>query len=156
MSLAVLALAPRVLSGQQAAIIARGAAMVPVVVHEIQDPATGARWLLERDPAHPAGPGRLVEVSSSQKVATAATETAPVIHAGDRVVVEQHTEVADGRFEATALGSAAKGAVLRVRMRSMGEAGGLVVLVHAIDAGRAELAAPHVATSAGAEMGNRE
>jgi len=50
--------------GRRAAIFSSGEA-TPLatessqIVREIDDPHLGTRWLLMRDPVHPAGPGRL-------------------------------------------------------------------------------------------------
>ncbi len=123
-----------------------------VVVREIDDPATGKRWLLEFDPAHPGGPGRLVLASESAAVPgkRQAKINAPVsslptavpspvkaiIRAGDRLVVEQNTRVIEARLEAVALAPARKGATFQARL----EIGGKVVRAVAIAPGRASLA----------------
>jgi flagella basal body P-ring formation protein FlgA len=60
----------------------------------------------------------------------------PVIHAGEALVLEEHTEVADARLEAVALESAVIGAKFRARLRI----GGKVVRVVAQAAGRASIA----------------
>lgn len=111
---------------------------------EIDDQQTGARWLLTRDRTHPGGPGKLVLLqgrnSDARLLGNAnanAALTAPVIHAGDALVVEEHTAVVDARLEAVALGAAAEGGELKARL----QIGGKVVLVMAIAAGRAELQA---------------
>ncbi len=57
-----------------------------------------------------------------------------MIHAGDRIVIEERTAVADARFEAIALTSAPKGGRLRARI----SLGGRIILAQAIDAGEAE------------------
>lgn len=120
------------------------------VVREIDDGTTGDRWLLERDAAHPAGPGRLVRVETSGSGAGPDSKSgqgqggdripAParprgVIHAGDAVIVEDHTAEADARLEAVALMPAAVGEEFSARMK----AGGAVVRVVALAAGRARL-----------------
>lgn len=110
---------------------------------EIDDPHTGLRWLLFRDPAHPGGPGRLVPVASSATTPSAASESAsppiqpprPIIRAGDRVIVEQETPIVDARLEGTALGPAQPGSALRVRLRI----GGQIVSALAVAPGRATL-----------------
>ncbi len=58
-----------------------------------------------------------------------------VIHAGDALVVEEHSYVVDGRLQATALGSAAAGSEFEARLKI----GGKVVLAVALEAGRAEM-----------------
>jgi hypothetical protein len=130
----------------------RPAANAPLgpVVREIDDGTTGDRWLLERDAAHPAGPGRLVRVETSGSGADqnsrngqgqggdripAPARRRAVIHAGDAVIVEDHTAEADARLEAVALMPAAVGEEFSARMK----AGGAVVRVVALAAGRARL-----------------
>ena len=131
-------------------------AAAPVVVREIDDPATGMRWLLERDPAYPGSPGRLVPASGTRAVpdknpragslaprpAQAAVPSAvpsslkAIIRGGDRLVVEQHTAVIEARLEAVALGPARCGATFQARLKI----GGKVVRVVELAPGRAELA----------------
>jgi hypothetical protein len=112
-------------------------------VREIDDPHSGARWVLVKDAAHPGGPGRLVPVeadrhaTSGVKTAAAREADAPVIHAGDRILVEEHTEVVDAVLEAVALGPAPEHGALHARLRI----GGRVVRVVAVAAGRATLSA---------------
>ena len=115
------------------------------VVQEIDDAATGDRWVLVRDAMNPAGPGRMVRIASSgwiqgqaaQKDGRSRTSPplCPVIHAGDAVIVEEHTAVVDARLEAVALGPAVVGAAFRARLKI----GGKVVRVVARAAGRAEM-----------------
>lgn len=119
------------------------------VYREIDDPSTGSRWLLTIDPSHPGGPGRLLRAEGlsegrspqaqgslrSQVEHTAAPIAVPVIHAGDRVIVEEHSEVAEARLEGFALGPAAVGAPLRARLVF----GGKVVWAVAAAPGRAIL-----------------
>jgi hypothetical protein len=62
---------------------------------------------------------------------------APVIRAGDLIVVEEHTEVVDAVLEAVALGPAAEHGTLHARLRI----GGRVVQATAVAPGRAQLAA---------------
>ena len=57
----------------------------------------------------------------------------PVIHAGDRLTVEEHTAVADAALEARALNPAARGSALEVRLAI----GGRVVRAVALGPGRA-------------------
>lgn len=120
-------------------------------LREIDDLHTGDRWLLMRNGANPAGPGRLIWVESpgagaghgmardaheTSESAAHATCLRPVIHLGDALVVEEHTAVVDARLEAVALGSAEAGAELKARLKI----GGKVVRVIAVAAGRAVLA----------------
>jgi hypothetical protein len=121
-----------------------------VVIREIDDSATGDRWLLVRDAVNPGGPGRMVRVEPGKAdlangterdparkgaQTSAATPLRPAIHAGDAVIVEEHTSVVDARLEAVALGSAAVGAEFKARLKI----GGKVVRVVAKAAGRAEM-----------------
>ncbi len=131
-------------------------ASAPVVVREIDDPATGQRWLLERDPAHPGGPGRLVPAPGKAAVpdgnkragslaprparAAVPSPLKAIIRGGDRLVVEQHTAVIEARLEAVALGPARRGATFQARLKI----GGKVVRAVALAPGRAELA-PQIA-----------
>jgi hypothetical protein len=101
------------------------------VVRVIDDGANGDRWLLVRDATNSGGPGRMVRLAS----AAAGSMIRPVIHAGDALVVEEHTAVVDARLEATALGSAVIGAVFQARLKIGGEA----VRVVALGPGRADL-----------------
>ena len=115
------------------------------VIREIDDEATGDRWLLERDQTNPGAPGRMVRIESRGSDLSgggngakdrAPAELRPVIHAGDKVIVEEHTAVVDARLEAVALASAAIGAEFTARLKI----GGVVVRVVALAAGRARLA----------------
>ena len=119
-------------------------------IREIDDSASGDRWLLVRDRTNPAGPGRMVRVEKGKADSSGGTESAParkgtqgpgaapgrpVIHAGDAVIVEEHTSVVDARLEAVALGSAAVGAQFKARLKI----GGKVVRAVALQAGRAAM-----------------
>jgi hypothetical protein len=59
-----------------------------------------------------------------------------MIHAGDALILEEHTAVAEARLQAVALGPAAKGAVFEARLKI----GGKMVRAVAISAGRAGFA----------------
>jgi hypothetical protein len=128
---------PRVLlsSPASAASIAQGE-----IVREIDDPHLGNRWLLKRDPSHPGGPGLLLLVSAhragSAQPGQPPQTTAPVIHLGDRVVVEEHTPVVDARLEAVALNPAMAGSALHVRLT----VGGRTMQAVALAPGRAAFA----------------
>ena len=139
---------PRILqsSGRLAAASVPGQAM-----REIDDPFNGARWLLVRNQEYPAGPARLLLIESGRSALPQPRETgalgqgtpgvAPasfrsVIRAGDRLVVEESTPVVEARLEATALGPAALGSTLDVRLRI----GGRVVRAVALAPGRAAFA----------------
>jgi hypothetical protein len=117
-------------------------------VRVVDDPATGDRWVLERDAQHPGGPGRMVLVAqglvfpgrerafvahpdSGREAATAAA----LIHAGDHLIVEEHTRLLDAVLEAIALGSAKEGGTFRVRL----SIGGQVLRAVAVAPGRALL-----------------
>jgi hypothetical protein len=89
---------------------------------------------------HPGGPGRLVPLGAGRHadlpLHTAKLAMAvPVIRAGDRIVVEEHTDVVDAVLEAVALGPAVEQGPLDVRLRI----GGRVVRVVALAPGRARL-----------------
>jgi len=128
----------------QAFVLVQSPAQVEIV-REIDDPHTGDRWLLVRDPQHPGGPGRLMLVAAHRNGlrgtnprVTAETDQArfnPVIRAGDRLIVEEHTEIADASLEARALNPAAQGSALDVRLTI----GGKVVRAVALAPGRAAL-----------------
>jgi hypothetical protein len=115
------------------------------IIREIDDASTGDRWLLERNEQNPGGPGRLVRVAAHPGAhggasARAADQTGeaqplPIIHAGDRLIVEEHTAVVDAVLEARALNPAAQGSTLEVRLTI----GGNVVRAVALAPGRAAL-----------------
>ncbi len=115
------------------------------IFREIDDPGTGNRWLLERDPDHPGGPGRMVLAApgvsggagSARATAQAArTPLLPVIRAGERVIVEENTPLVEARLEAIALAPALAGSVFAVRL----QIGGKVVRAVALGPGRAAFA----------------
>jgi hypothetical protein len=123
---------------------------------EIRDPHTGQRWLLVRDETHPGGPGRLVLAGAAWKSADGATRRAsdrlweagplPVIRAGDRLIVEEHTAAVDAVLEARAMNAAAAGAVFAARLTI----GGKVVRAVALGPGRAVLQAQALQPETGA------
>jgi hypothetical protein len=99
------------------------------IMREIDDPATGDRWLLERDAQHPGGPGRMnliaqgkmspAPIKSSVESVRRELETGatpPLIRAGDHLIVEEHTRLLDAVLEAIALSPARAGESFRVRL----------------------------------------
>jgi len=113
------------------------------IVREIDDPHTGARWLLMRNTEHPGGPGILELVEEGRGslfegqigAGTIPKEFRPMIRAGERLVVEENSAVAVARLEAVALASAVIGSNFEARLTI----GGMVVRAQAIAPGRAEL-----------------
>jgi hypothetical protein len=115
------------------------------IVREIDDPHTGDRWLLMRNGQVPGGPGRLVLVAAHRNLTggvalrpagpASDAQILPVIRAGDRLLVEEHTARVDAVLEARALNPAVAGASLEVRLTI----GGNVVRVTAAGPGRATL-----------------
>lgn len=128
---------------------------------EIDDPSSGDCWLLLRDPKDPGGPGRLVlEKRNAQgpgregggpRAASATGSTfgsaakqgvdrsaarLPVIHPGERLIVEENTPLVEARLEAVALNPARAGSVFKVRLAI----GGKVVRARALGPGRAAFA----------------
>ena len=101
-------------------------------MREIFDQSNGIRWILHRDETGSPGPGRLVLTSFAGSPADSlvgedspshkspernSTAPVPIIHAGDRLIVEEHTASVDACLEAVALGSATTGAALTVRLK---------------------------------------
>jgi hypothetical protein len=123
---------------------------------EIHDPSSGDCWLLFRDPRDSGGPGKLVretdsavtpkrgqsnptisKAGSTVNLGSGAVATRiPVIHAGDRLIVEENTPVVEARLEAVALNPAKIGSVFNVRLA----VGGKVVRARALGPGRAAFA----------------
>jgi len=113
------------------------------IIREIDDPHLGDRWVLMRNPAYPAGPGRLVlaaaglsGVRQSGAEGSSPAPALPVIHTGDRLIVEENTALVAARLEAVALGPASPGSLLKVRLAI----GGGVVRAVALSPGRAAFA----------------
>jgi hypothetical protein len=125
---------------------AQGAAL-PEVVRVIDDPHTGDRWLLIRDRKNPAGPGRLVltglrneaqqDWAVSESLGATSMLRRPVIHTGDRLIVEENTTFIEAHLEAVALGPASIGSPFNARLKI----GGKVARVVALAPGRAAFAA---------------
>ena len=115
------------------------------VLRVLEDPNLGDRWLLVRNEACPAGPARLVLDSTVQRARSgllpgvagggSRPSSAPLIRAGDRVVVEEHTAMVEARLDAVALGPAWTGSELNVRLTL----GGRVVRAVALAGGHAAL-----------------
>ena len=113
------------------------------IVREIDDPHSGARWLLMRNSDHPGGPGLLVLAEGGRNTGRqdkarfepSGVDPRTVIRAGERLVVEENTPVVEARLEAVALGPAVLGSVLEARLKI----GGRVVRAVALGPGRAEL-----------------
>ena len=118
------------------------------LIRVIEDPNLGDHWLLCRNLDHPGGPGRLLLVEANRPVAGSSLNaggpgaevvaafkdaTRPAIRAGDRLVVEENSAVAEARLGAVALESATIGSAFRARM----EIGGRVLRVVAVGSGRA-------------------
>ncbi len=113
-------------------------------LREIDDPHSGARWFLFRDPDHPEGPGRWVLEDNGQAGGNAraagseAGETEPeaIVHAGDRLIVEEHTAAFDAWWEADSLGRGPIGSAIAVLLKI----GGRIVRARILSAGHAVLA----------------
>lgn len=133
-------------SAEPAAVVASNSGPIEVL-RVIEDPANGVRWFLLRDATHPGGPGRLVreiDLAESKPAGPAdaspskpaiVTRQQPVIRGGDKLIVEEHTAIADAVFEAIAVTPAVLGAPLDVRLRL----GGKVVRAYAAGPGRASM-----------------
>lgn len=126
----------------------REASTAVEVFREIDDPHTGDRWLLTRDPGRPGGPGRMVLAAvgpgrasqagpGSANLLSVSSKLLPVIHTGDPLIVEETTAVVETRMAATALGPALVGSTFSVRL----SIGGSVVRAIALGPGRARFAA---------------
>jgi len=119
---------------------------------EIDDAANGDRWLLVRNKENPAGPGRLLRIPKGEQLAEVPglghfvvessrpiqmVKAPPtVIRNGERITVEEHTQVADLQMEAMAMGPAPVGAIFYARLTI----GGTVLRVEALGPGRARMA----------------
>lgn len=111
------------------------------IVREIDDPHTGDRWLLVRNSDKPGAPGRLILASAPAGSPAVPGKDAPppplpVIHTGDRLIVEENTSLVQARLEAVALGPALIGSPLKVRLLL----GGAVVRAVALGQGHAAFA----------------
>ena len=102
------------------------------------DPATGDRWELLR--GRPGGPGQWIREAvpaSSGRRAKPKPHAAPIVRAGDRLVIEEQTAEATLRLVVVALEPGSEGATLRVRPAI----GGGVLRAVALGGRRAALAA---------------
>ena len=112
---------------------ANGAPRGSEAIREVYDAGTGNRWLLVRDLAQPAGPGRFLLVSGPGKdgmnevdsktetqPASSTVSIRPVIRSGDAVLVEESTPTVEMRLEGVALAPARVGAELNVRLKVNG------------------------------------
>lgn len=118
--------------------VVSSAAFVPAhILRDIKDPHTGAHWLILPNTAAPAGPGRMVPAPEGSRSAPipGREKISPIMQPGDRVVIEEHTLVAEAYLEGVALGPAVAGSKFDVRLKC----GGKVVRVVAIAPGRAAL-----------------
>ena len=106
------------------------------VYREIDDPHTGIHWLLLRENGHPGGPGRLVPVwrdsAPGRTAANPASQMRPVIRTGDRLQVEENSAVVEAHLEGIALGTAAVGGAVSVRLLL----GGRILAAVALGPGR--------------------
>jgi hypothetical protein len=114
------------------------------VLRQIDDPGAHGSWLLIRDPAHRAGPGRFIWVPRTQtnhaqgdtRGSFTPMAYKPVILAGDRLVIEEETPIVEARLAATALEPAPVGSAFNARL----EIAGKVVRAIALGPGRAQFA----------------
>src|SRR4051794_32726788 len=108
-------------------------------VRAMLDPHNGVQWLVMSDPDHPSGPGRMIVArdagGSPSDFAAAKSKSLPVIHPGEKVVVEEHTATVDATLDAIAVDAAALGSRMHVRLKI----GGKVLRAIAIAPGRALL-----------------
>jgi hypothetical protein len=120
---------------------------------EITDPCLGQRWQLVVDASHPGWPARMtllnpngqrpgnhVRAGSSRSGRTSLDQAdlvsgveSMIIRVGDRVTVDQDSDILRARFEAVALDSAGRGERLRVR---------LIVAANRLQGQNSELTAP--------------
>jgi hypothetical protein len=88
-------------------------------VGEIDDPGSGLRWYMLHNPAHPGGPGRLTAFSDDKGSSAhplIEPPRRPIVFAGDRLVVEDHSAVLNAQLEAVALRPAFAGEVIEARL----------------------------------------
>jgi hypothetical protein len=106
-------------------------------IRTFEDWSTHQRWIVFQDLNHPGWPARLAPSPGSLNLTAGAPGIMlpPMIRNGEAILVREHTRVADGVLEATALGSAGVGAALKARLRR----GGRIVSVMVEGPGRATL-----------------
>jgi hypothetical protein len=117
-------------------------------LREVADLGTHQHWLLIQDLTRATGPALFMKQPQHSACAFltlgkmnfgsalgARVRSIPVIHAGDRIILCEHTILSDAELEATALEAAAVGESLRVRIKF----GGLTVRAIAAAPGRATL-----------------
>jgi hypothetical protein len=114
-----------------------------------EDPASGIRWRVAKDPSHPEWPARLVKVSdrascghwsagpltTQERRVTVGAAQRPIVRPGDSIVVSQDTRAVNAEFDATALSNGWPGDSIKVRLRF----GGKVMRVKVTAPGRALL-----------------
>jgi hypothetical protein len=128
------------------------------IIREIDDPSTGVRWALERDPTHPGGPGLLRQMQGSPVRASSPGQTSkpgqtcnpgqtssreqvgapprmPEIRAGDRIMIEEESATATVHLVGVAVGPASIGSDMLIRLFP----GGSVLHAVAQGPGRATL-----------------
>lgn len=115
------------------------------VIRSFEDASTHQSWTVVRDKKQPAAPARLwgptilrgAGCASAEESREALLQTASrlIIHAGDSLIVDEHTAIVDARLEATALNAAAGGERLKIRLKI----GNRIVEAVAIEPGRAEM-----------------
>lgn len=115
----------------------------PSAIAEIDDPHSGVRWELMRDPSHPGGPGRLTQMpgkenGNGKRRMEVPSRPAPVIRAGDRIAIDEDSSVAVIHLEAVALRPASIGTDIPVRLQ-----GGSLFHAVVLGPGRATLALAH-------------
>ncbi len=114
----------------------------------IEDPGTRQRWILLQNLVRPAAPALLVQRprnfscvrfspqgSESHSQPDSESRSLPVIHAGDYLILSEHTRFLDAELEAIALQPAAIGDSLTVRLKF----GDRILRVIATAPGRAAL-----------------
>jgi hypothetical protein len=117
-------------------------------IRTIEDSGTHQHWILLQNVSRPAAPALLlqgvsdlscarppIEEAGSRSAIDARSHSDPVIHAGDYLIVSEHTRVLDTDLEATALKPAAIGDILTVRLKF----GGQILSAIATAPGRATL-----------------
>ena len=102
-----------------------------------QETAPFSCWILMRDRAHPDHPGRWLTGTNCEGPKTplairahhAGVEPQLLIQAGEHLIVEDHSPVAEARFQAIALEKAHLGESFRVRLAVVGGATVRAILI---------------------------